>query len=61
MKKIAKRRTEGQEGTNQFAFAALIDARATLHDAVISAGMAVLGGLLEDDRTKMCGPRSVKT
>jgi putative transposase len=57
MKKTAKRKTEGQEGTMQFAFSALMDARATLHDAVINAGMSVLAGLLEDERTKLCGRR----
>jgi transposase-like protein len=41
----------------QFAFSALMDARATLHDAVINAGMSVLAGLLEDERTKLCGRR----
>ena len=57
MKKIAKRKTEGQEGTMPFAFAAMMDARATLHDAVVNAGMSVLAGLLEEERTKLCGPR----
>jgi len=57
MKKTAKRTREGQEGTRGFALAALMDARTTLHDAVIHAGLAVLGGLLEDDRAKLCGPR----
>ena len=36
---------------------ALRDARATLHEAVVHAGMAVLAALLEEDRTRLCGPR----
>ena len=35
------------------------DARATLHEAVIAAGMSVLSAMLEEDRTKLCGPRYV--
>ena len=38
-------------------FAAMIDARATLHDAIVSAGMSVLGAMLEEERAKLCGPR----
>ena len=46
-----------QEVTPQLAFAAMIDARATLHDAIVSAGMTVLGAMLEEERVKLCGPR----
>ena len=35
----------------------MIDARATLHDAIVSAGLTVLGALLEEEREKLCGPR----
>jgi putative transposase len=57
MKDTARRRGRGQEATAQLAFAAMIDAKATLHDAIVSAGMSVLGAMLEDERTKLCGPR----
>jgi putative transposase len=33
------------------------DARATLHDAVVAAGMGVLSATLEEDRARLCGPR----
>lgn len=56
MKDTARRRTERQETTPQLAFA-MIDARATLHEAVVKAGMNVLSVMLEEDRTKLCGPR----
>jgi transposase-like protein len=35
----------------------MLDARATLHDAIVSAGMGVLGAMLEEERAKLCGPR----
>lgn len=35
----------------------MLDARATLHDAIVSAGMSVLGAMLEEERTRLCGPR----
>jgi hypothetical protein len=35
----------------------MLDARATLHDAIVSAGMRVLGAMLEEERAKLCGPR----
>jgi putative transposase len=35
----------------------MLDARATLHDAIVSAGMSVLGAMLEEERAKLCGPR----
>jgi len=35
----------------------MLDARATLHDAIVSAGMGVLGAMLEEERSKRCGPR----
>jgi hypothetical protein len=33
------------------------DARSTLHEAVVQAGMTVLGAMLEEDRAKLCGRR----
>ena len=57
MKEIARSRGRGQEATAQLAFAAMLDARATLHDAIVSAGMGVLAAMLEEERAKLCGPR----
>ena len=60
MKDTARRRSRSQESTSaQLVFAAMIDARATLHEAVVKAGMTVLAALLEEDRAKLCGPRYV--
>jgi putative transposase len=60
MKDTARRRARSQETTTeQLAFAAMRDARATLHEAVVHAGMTVLAAMLEEDRTKLCGPRYV--
>jgi transposase-like protein len=60
MKDTARRRTKIQETTTeQVMFAAMRDARATLHEAVVAAGMTVLSAMLEEDRTKLCGPRYV--
>jgi transposase-like protein len=60
MKDTARRRTKIQETTTeQVVFAAMHDARATLHEAVVAAGMAVLSAMLEEDRTKLCGARYV--
>jgi len=57
MKDTARSRSRGQESTAQLAFNAMLDARATLHDAIISAGMGVLGAMLEEERAQLCGPR----
>ncbi len=57
MKDTARSRGRGQESTAQLAFTAMLDARATLHDAIVSAGMGVLGAMLEEERAKLCGPR----
>ena len=59
MKNTARKMTRRQEATPQLAFAAMLDARATLHDAIVSAGMGVLGAMLEEERVKLCGPRYV--
>ena len=57
MKDIARKTRRRQEATPQLAFTAMMDARATLHDAIVSAGMTVLGAMLEEERAKICGPR----
>ena len=58
MKDTARSRSRGQESTAQVAFAAMLDVRATLHDAIgVSAGMGVLGAMLEEERARLCGPR----
>jgi transposase-like protein len=57
MKDTARKTTRSQEATPQLAFAAMLDARATLHDAIVSAGIGVLGAMLEEERVKLCGPR----
>ena len=57
MKDTARKTTRRQEATAQLAFAAMLDARATLHDAIVSAGMGVLAAMLEEERVKLCGPR----
>lgn len=58
MRDTARKTTRRQEATTpQLALAAMIDARATLHDAIVSAGMTVLGAMLEGERAKLCGPR----
>lgn len=57
MKDTARNRDRGQEATAQSAFAAMMDTRATLHDAVVNAGMAVLAAMLEEERSRLCGPR----
>jgi hypothetical protein len=51
MKDTSRSQGRGQESTAQLAFAAMLDARATLHDAIVSAGMRVLGAMLEVDPT----------
>lgn len=56
MKDTARKKDRRQAASPQLAFAAMIDARATLHDAIVSAGMSVLSALLEEERTKLCGP-----
>ncbi len=33
----------------------MTDARATLHDTVVSAGMTVIGAMLAEERAKLCG------
>src|SRR5579859_6726839 len=53
MKDTARKKDGRQESPNigQLALAAMFDARTTLYETVIHAGMSVLAGMLEDDRT----------
>jgi transposase-like protein len=59
MKDTARKKDGRQESPNigQLALAAMFDARTTLYETVIHTGMNVLAGMLEDDRTRLCGPR----
>jgi putative transposase len=57
MKDTARKTSCRQEAPAQLAFEAMLDARATLHDAIVSAGLGVLGAMLEEERTRLCGPR----
>ena len=59
MKDTARRRSKSQGGSasGQLTLAAMIDARASLHDAIVAAGMGVLSAMLEEDRARLCGPR----
>jgi putative transposase len=59
MKDTARRKHCRQEATPQLALMAMVDARATLHEAVVHAGMTVLAAMLEEDRTRLCGQRYV--
>jgi putative transposase len=71
MKDTARKKTRRQEtkkeatkrehaSTAQLAFAALEEAKTTLHDAVVGAGMSVLAEFLEKERTKLCGPKHAR-
>jgi transposase-like protein len=51
------RRQEAPTREQQLVITAMVDARATLREAVVSAGMSVLAAMLEEDRTALCGPR----
>jgi putative transposase len=58
MRGISKKKVASQEATTeQLVFAAIADVKATLHDAVVTAGMTVLGAMLEQERTALCGAR----
>jgi transposase-like protein len=60
MKNTARKRDRSQ-GTpphiGQLALAAMFEARATLYETVVHAGMGVLAAMLEEDRTRLCGRR----
>lgn len=58
MKNTATKKPADQDRTvPQLAFAAMVEARASLHDAIVNAGMSVLSAMLEDERTLLCGTR----
>ena len=59
MKDTARKKDRSQETPHigQLALAAMFEARATLHDTVVHAGMGVLAAMLEEDRTRLCGRR----
>ncbi|MGH7284861.1 MAG: IS256 family transposase, partial [Polyangiaceae bacterium] len=59
MRDTAKVRRRNQETTAQRTFTAMMNSRATLHEAIIRSGMEVLSAMLEDDRTRICGERYV--
>ncbi|HXX68051.1 MAG TPA: IS256 family transposase, partial [Polyangiaceae bacterium] len=52
-----KDRSQGTPQIGQLALAAMFEARATLYETVVHAGMGVLAAMLEEDRTRLCGPR----
>lgn len=58
--KDSARKKVGSQGTpqiGQLALAAMFAARETLYETVVHAGMSVLAAMLEEDRTRLCGPR----
>jgi putative transposase len=58
--KDTARKKDGCQGSphiGQLALAAMFEARATLYETVVHAGMGVLAAMLEEDRTRLCGPR----
>lgn len=52
-----KDRSQGTPHIGQLALAAMFAARETLYETVVHAGMGVLAAMLEEDRTRLCGPR----
>lgn len=59
MKESARNKERSQETPHmgQLALAAMFAARETLYETVVHAGMSVLAAMLEEDRTRLCGPR----
>ena len=59
MKDTARNKDRSQEMPHigQLALAAMFAARETLYETVVHAGMGVLAAMLEEDRTRLCGPR----
>jgi putative transposase len=58
--KDTARKKDGCQGSphiGQLALAAMFEARATLYETVVHAGMGVLAAMLEEDRIRLCGPR----
>lgn len=59
MKDTARKKNDRQ-GTphiGQLALAAMLDAKTSLYETVVHAGMSVLAAMLEEDRTRLCGRR----
>jgi len=52
-----KDRSQGTPHIGQLALAAIFEARATLYETVVYAGVGVLAAMLEEDRTRLCGHR----
>jgi putative transposase len=52
-----KDRSQGTPHIGQLALGAMFEARATLYETVVHAGMSVLAAMLEEDRTRLCGRR----
>ena len=52
-----KGRSQGTPHFGQLALAAMFEARTTLYQTVVHAGMAVFTAMLEEDRTRLCGRR----
>lgn len=58
MREISRKKAVRQETTpEQLVMLAMLDARSTLHEAIVAAGLGVLGAMLEEDRTRLCGAR----
>ena len=57
MRTLPEKFEETKRRAAQLTFAAMIDARTTLHEAVVHAGMTMLAAMLEEDRARLCGPR----
>lgn len=59
MKDTARKKDRSQETPHigQLALGAMFEARATLYETVVHAGMGVLAAMLEEDRTRLCGRR----
>jgi hypothetical protein len=59
MKDTARKRDRSQDTPHigQLALGAMFEARATLYETVVHAGMGVLAAMLEEDRTRLCGRR----
>ena len=55
MKPILKNEMVGQGARVQLLFPEIL--RRTVLDTVLEAGMEALQGMLEDERSKLCGPR----
>lgn len=57
MKKNAEKQNVRQPESRQLVLSITAGVHEVLHDLVVGAGMGVLGAMLEQDRTDLCGPR----